>query len=71
MSASTLANFLMVSGITKTAQEFTTVARLFRTFPAKLAEKFGKILQPKKWHLKHLFRHLLWEKTIHKNLKNC
>jgi hypothetical protein len=50
--------------------ERNTVARLSRTFPAKVAGKFEKILPLNKCRVKQLFRGLIQQKTLHKNLKN-
>jgi hypothetical protein len=61
--------FLKVQAREKVCQ-IITVARLFRTFPAKVAGKFEKIQPLKKCCVKHPFRHLLEQKTIHKNRGN-
>jgi hypothetical protein len=47
-----------------------TVARLFRTFPAKVAWKLEKILPLNKSCVKQLFQTPYRAKTIHKNLRN-
>jgi hypothetical protein len=47
-----------------------TVARLFRTFPAKVAGIFEKILPRNKSRLKQLFQTLFRAKDNHKNLRN-
>jgi hypothetical protein len=43
------------SRIASAADSGTTVARLFQTFPAKVAGNFEKILQPNKCRAKQLF----------------